>query len=158
MARLPLVDSDSSGADPLAAQVLRQVTGLRGRTGVFIDAVGMLCRPVNANGTLGAETTVGSMAGGGGGNNFIAHGKPGEVVFGARIYSGMYVDAMSLHCQTWDPATRKVFSSGSFVDFGHGGAGTEKTEHCALNKQPVSGIRGRASAVVDAIGLKCDEP
>ena len=32
MARLPLVDSDSSGADPLAAQVLRQVTGLRGRT------------------------------------------------------------------------------------------------------------------------------
>ena len=31
MSRLPLVDPDSSGTDPLAAQVLRQVTGLRGR-------------------------------------------------------------------------------------------------------------------------------
>ncbi len=31
MARLPLVDPDAAGTDPLAAQVLRQVTGLRGR-------------------------------------------------------------------------------------------------------------------------------
>ncbi len=31
MARLPLVDPDSSGTDALAAQVLRQVTGQRGR-------------------------------------------------------------------------------------------------------------------------------
>ena len=31
MSRLPLVDPESSGTDPLAAQVLRQVTGVRGR-------------------------------------------------------------------------------------------------------------------------------
>ncbi len=31
MTRLPLVDPDAEGTDPLAAQVLRQVTGLRGR-------------------------------------------------------------------------------------------------------------------------------
>ena len=31
MARLPLVDPNATGTDPLAAQVLRQVTGERGR-------------------------------------------------------------------------------------------------------------------------------
>lgn len=31
MTRLPLVDPDAEGADPLAAEVLRQVTGRRGR-------------------------------------------------------------------------------------------------------------------------------
>jgi alkylhydroperoxidase family enzyme len=32
MARLPLVDPDAPGTDPLAVQALRQVTGRRGRS------------------------------------------------------------------------------------------------------------------------------
>jgi alkylhydroperoxidase family enzyme len=32
MARLPLVDPDGEGTHPLAAQVLRQVTGMRNRS------------------------------------------------------------------------------------------------------------------------------
>jgi alkylhydroperoxidase family enzyme len=32
MARLPIVDPDADGTDPLAAEVLRRVSGLRGRS------------------------------------------------------------------------------------------------------------------------------
>jgi hypothetical protein len=45
----------------------RVLTGLRGREGLQIDAVAIMCAPVLSNGTLGPTSAVGTLAGGGGG-------------------------------------------------------------------------------------------
>ena len=45
----------------------RVMTGFQYRKGLVIDGIGLLCRPVQSNGTLGSESA-GSMAGGGGGS------------------------------------------------------------------------------------------
>src|SRR5262245_59792054 len=44
------------------------LTGIRTRKGLIIDAIGIRCRTVGADGTLGTETSVGTLAGGDGGS------------------------------------------------------------------------------------------
>src|ERR1051325_5645260 len=45
----------------------RVLSGVRYRSGMVIDAIGLLCRPVLSDGTLGPESTVGTLVGGAGG-------------------------------------------------------------------------------------------
>src|SRR3954470_16189159 len=59
------------------------LTGFRYRSGFFVDALGLLCRPVNADGKLGSETTVGTLAGGGGGTSKSVSCPAGSVVASA---------------------------------------------------------------------------
>jgi hypothetical protein len=78
-----------------------------------------------------------------------------------KLKYGTYVDYISLHCENWNPATRTY--AGGLIGSGRIGragveGGTVKTSECESNKQPASGIRGRAGGLVDAIGLECDEP
>ena len=146
----------SCGADKV-------LTGLRYRYGLVIDAVGLLCRPVNADGTLGSQVSVGTTAGGGGGNAYTASCPTGEVAMGAVIHHGTYVDGMLLYCRIWAPATRTYAASaaggaGHITRFMGASTRIEAEEICERTGQPMVAIRGRASMLVDAIGFTCNEP
>ena len=138
----------------------RVLTGLRFRSGLELDAVGLLCRPLLSDGTLGPETTVGTLAGGGGGTSNAASCPQGKVVVHARIVFGSWVDSMELYCLNWDPATRSFRNAGGTnLDVGHHTSpGLGQNEGCESSLQPGHAIRGRSGTFVDAFGLICDEP
>jgi hypothetical protein len=147
----------SCGADKV-------LTGLRYRYGILIDAIGLLCRPVNADGTLGSQVSVGTMVGGGGGDAYTMSCPSGEVAMGANFNHGTYVTGMMLHCRRWAPATRTYASSaaggaGHIVN-GRGYVSTSRfaEELCERTDQPFVAIRGRAAMFVDAVGFTCNEP
>lgn len=139
------------------------LTGLQYRTGLVVDAVGVLCRPVQADGKLGSQTTVGTMVGGGSGTTANLSSCPsGQVVTGARIIFGSFVDGIALECSAWN-ASARTFGSTVVKRFYIGAdvvrpGGNMRSNACEANTQPAVGIRGRASALVDAIGFFCDEP
>ncbi len=136
------------------------MTGLRFRAGVVLDAVGLLCRPVLANGTLGSESTVGTLVGGGGGSSGTRSCAKDMVVVGALIEHGTYINILSLVCRTWKAAKRghglpEEFTAGAGFTIP---TSTRNAERCEVPTQPSAGIRGRAGSLVDAIGFICDEP
>ena len=135
------------------------LTGLRYRAGLLVDAVGLLCSPVLSNGALGPETTVGSLAGGGGGTSGAVSCASGNVVRQARIWHGSFVNGIQIVCKTWDAGSRKWLGADQYpARVGRNDTLNSDAESCTAPTQPASGIRGRASALVDAIGFICDEP
>ena len=136
------------------------LTGLRYRAGLLVDALGLLCRPVSSSRTLGPESTVGTLVGGGGGSSGSVSCASGTVVTGALIYHGSLVNGVQLTCRVWGAASRQfVVPSASVLGrFGGGAPATPTGEACEATTQPASGFRGRAGLVVDAIGFVCDEP
>lgn len=135
----------------------RVLSGLRYRKGIWIDALGLLCRPVNADGSLGAETTVGTLAGGGGGSPGIAQCPSGTVVGGASIGYGDIVVGLRLQCHTWQQATRSLGPYVGVAIVKDGGRSTAN-EKCEMPVQPVVAMRGREGMFVDAVGFTCNEP
>lgn len=135
------------------------LTGLRYRDGLFVDALGLLCRPVSSSGALGPESTVGTLVGGGGGSSGSVSCASGTVVTTALIYHGSLVSGVLLYCRVWDAASRKFVGSSQSVNDRVGSAGgTATQEGCEAPTQPASGFRGRAGLVLDAVGFVCDEP
>lgn len=138
----------------------RVLTGMRFRGGMFVDAIGIMCRPVLANGTLGPESTSGTLVGGSGGTSGSASCATGTVVTGASIYYGSIVDQVFLKCKTWNASSRS-FSGVEITARPSAGSHTMSRgnqENCEAPTQPVNGIRGRANSLVDALGFICDEP
>ena len=136
------------------------LTGLRFRAGLMVDAVGLLCRPVSATGTLGSETTVGTLVGGSSGTSGTVGCATGSVVVGAAIRHGSYVDVLFLNCRKWEAWTRKFGTDGRFIN-GIGNSlstAAHNEEKCEASTQPAIAIRGRSHSLVDAIGFICDEP
>jgi hypothetical protein len=115
---------------------------------------------VSSTGALGPESVVGLLAGGGGGTSTSFSCPSGSVVTGWKVRYGTYVDNIVIHCRQWKAATRSF--DGPTVVVGTlgptGDSGRSATSACESPKQPASGIRGRASSLVDAVGLDCDEP
>jgi hypothetical protein len=137
----------------------RVLTGLRFRAGLSLDAIGLLCRNVNADGSLGTESAIGTLAGGGGGTAGSASCPAGTVGVGGKVYYGTYVDGLILYCRTWNKSTRSVASvNGGQANAGRFTLNTSKSSICELSTQPVVALRGREAGLVDAIGLTCDEP
>ena len=136
------------------------LTGLRFRAGLLVDAVGLLCRPVSATGTLGSESTVGTLVGGSSGTSGTVSCATGSVVIGAGIRHGSYVDALRLNCRRWQASERKFDAVGGFTNtIGNSlSIAASDAEQCASVTQPAIGIRGRSHSLVDAIGFICDEP
>jgi hypothetical protein len=139
------------------------VTGLQFREGMVVDAIGVMCRPVSQSGALGAQQASGSLAGGGGGTSGTVSCPSGQVITRMRIAFGSFVDGIAIYCARWNASTRQYDAEGAFVtnyiarDDGVFSSGAP-TQRCDSRAQPVNGIRGRASGVVDAIGIICDEP
>lgn len=156
---LPIYGGTGGNAFTRSCGEGKVLTGLRYRAGNVLDAVGILCRPVLANGTLGSESTSGSVVGGGGGTSGSISCLPGRVATGANLQHGMFVDRVVLNCKVWDPASRSFPGrTGILTEAAGGGSGTPRDTWCESPKQPFNGIRGRANSLVDALGFICDEP
>lgn len=136
------------------------LTGLRFRSGLIVDAVGVLCTPIAADGSLGQETTVGTLVGGGGGVSDVRHCARGSVVAGASIKHGTYVDRIQLRCADWNRVGRRFVNPILALVWAPDvvSSAAENSEQCGSAAQPASGIRGRAHSLIDAIGFICDEP
>ncbi len=78
-----------------------------------------------------------------------------------RIAYGTYIDGIAIEYQPWNAGARK-FEGAIFPVSSVAGplnpVGAKTTQVCELATQPVNGIRGRASSLVDALGVSCDEP
>ena len=136
------------------------LTGLRFRAGLLVDAVGLLCRPVSATGTLGSESTVGTLVGGSSGTSGTVSCGTGSVVVGAAIRHGSYVDMLKLNCRRWEANTRRFETVGYLTNAIGNSLSTAayNEEKCEASSQPAIAIRGRSHSLVDAIGFICDEP
>jgi hypothetical protein len=138
------------------------MTGLRVRYGALVDAVGLLCRPVNADGSLGTESAVGTMVGGTGGTATSVRCPAGSVVAGGKLYAFAppypTMTGFTLSCRNWVASGRR-FGTTSTGTLAIGALmGTTSGSMCAQQVQPMVGIRGRSGAIVDALGFTCDEP
>ena len=137
----------------------RVATGFQVRRGLYIDAIGLMCRPVAANGTLGAESA-GSLAGGSGGAFTTRSCPSGSVVTGGSVEYGRVVETVRVSCRDWKPATRSFGTTEIIVSVAGSSTATVTIGRSACENatQPVVTIRGRAGLVVDAVGFTCDEP
>jgi hypothetical protein len=156
---LPVLGGSGGSAFARSCGAGRVLTGLRVRAGLSLDAIGLLCRPVNADGSLGSESTVGTLAGGGGGTADFDSCPAASVAVGARIFYGTYVDGVILFCHAWDKSTRRFGSSKVYeVKVGRTTMSTLRTTLCEQPTQPMVALRGREASLVDAVGFICDEP
>jgi hypothetical protein len=136
----------------------RVMTGFQFRQGLVIDALGLLCRPVSANGTLGAQSA-GSMAGGTGGTFGTRSCPAGTVVAGGVVEYGSVIETVRIYCRDWKPATRSFGTTETLVSVvGNNSTLPIGRTRCENATQPVITIRGRAGMVIDAVGFTCDEP
>ena len=136
----------------------RVMTGVRYSAGLSIEAIGPLCRPVRADGTLGDEVAVGAMVGGTGGTLASARCGPNAVVQGAYIRYGSYIDGLVFSCHLWLAAERRTVGQQNLLSIGRSVLNSEAKTMCRGDTQPVVKLVGRAAGVVDAIGFVCDEP
>lgn len=157
--QLPIYGGGGGTAFTRSCGAGKVLSGLRFREGLVVDAVGLLCRPVNSNGTLGSETSVGTLAGGGGGTSGSVSCSAGKVVTKVSIYHGGVVDGIWIVCGRWDAATRKFGEPHQVTqEIAGRTTGKKNAAACEAPTQPMKGIRGRAAGLVDAIGFTCDEP
>jgi hypothetical protein len=82
--------------------------GIHGRSWSYIDRLGLVCRYLNADGSLGATYYAGA-AGGFGGADFQIWCPDGQVVVGFQGRSASYVDQLGLYCST--PSAWKSFNA-----------------------------------------------
>lgn len=135
------------------------VTGFRYSTNPALVAIGLICRPIDAEGSLGEATSVGARVGGTGGEVGQVHCLAGQVVGGAVIHYGATVEGLQMHCYAWKPPIRRMGDSySSAVRIGRTTTGKAAGASCTSGTQPVVAMRGRADLVVDAIGFTCNEP
>jgi hypothetical protein len=136
------------------------LTGLRGREGLQVDAVGILCAPVLKTGALGATRAIGDLIGGPGGTLKEFKCPTGTVVSALLMNHGALLNQVVVQCRHWNAVTRKFL--GESRPAGELGAARLRdrvvTLGCDADTQPGAGIRGRSAVIIDAMGLVCDEP
>ena len=144
------------------------LTGIRARRSATLDAIGVRCRPVLSNGTLGPEVDAGPVWGGPGGRAFAPSCSPSHVIAEqVARFDGTHLSAVRYHCFRWDAATRRwdaasgrraaivVVAPGAVP----GPSSTNDTSTpCPTTARPADGVRGRSGMLVDAIGIRCDLP
>ena len=135
------------------------LTGFRYAADPSLTAIGLLCRPVNADGTLGDMTAVGDRAGIARGEGGQVYCQPGQVVGSATIHYATVVVGVQMRCHAWKPSTRRMGETYAMaVAIGRRDIGKATSTSCTADTQPVVGMRGRSELVVDALGFTCDEP
>ncbi len=71
--------------------------GLHGTVNTYITSLGLVCRALNADGTLGASVSI-AAAGGAWGNPFSSQCPDGMAIVGFPGHYGWYVDSLGVHC------------------------------------------------------------
>ena len=140
------------------------MTGFRARSGLALDAIGLLCRPVGDDGQLGGEEAVGALAGGTGGTASSARCPRDSVAAGATVYhSTSVVVGLTITCRNWIASSRR-FGTSSTTRLAVGivaattGLAVARGGMCAEDLQPIRNLHGRSGTLVDALGITCNEP
>jgi hypothetical protein len=80
-------------------------------------------------------------------------------MFRVGIWHGSFVNSIAIACKEWNASEHNF--GGTQQNAGQTAgteASTSNTQECEVATQPMSGIRGRAHSLVDAIGFICNEP
>ena len=92
-----------SGGSPqsLKCPATQVAVGVYGRVATSVNSLGLLCRTLNAEGSLGASSAT-AMAGSTQGRAFSIQCPDGQAVVGFRGHSGELLEALGLHCAAPD--------------------------------------------------------
>ncbi|NMO19255.1 phosphatidylinositol-specific phospholipase C domain-containing protein [Pyxidicoccus fallax] len=126
--------------------------GVHGRAGQYIDRLGLVCRYVNSDGSLGSYHYA-SAQGGDGGSYFERTCFSGMVIVGFHGRSGAYVDGLGMHCAR--PATWNIgygVDSSPWLAGGNGGA---SFSDLCRNGSMVTRLRLRTWSLVDQMQPLC---
>ncbi len=148
------------GSKPILCPVGYMMTGLHGRTGAGVDAIGPICNQLPGYGN-GAEVRP-AANGGSGGQNFVRKCKAGEVLSSLTVRAGQVVEQIVMRCA---PVVQIV--SGQPLKAGQAIAGhvasnpigsrprsTSVNAACGSDRLAV-GLSLRSGTMVDRIGLRC---
>ena len=140
------------------------LVGVIYKSGMWLDAIGIICQQVNAQtGALGNEFTRGPVGGSGG----LANTKrcnQGNVVHGLTIRSGKFIEAGTFRCTRWIPAEKKPVDrrDGSCTGdrcttfFGSSVGGRNQGPfYCPAGKVGKA-VRGRRGIYIDSLRFVCD--
>ena len=142
------------------------LTGIRARRGMTLDAIGIRCKPVRADGALGSESDQGPVWGGPGGTPFAQSCSPGYVVAEqVAVFNGAVLTELTYLCYRWLSATGSWDRMDNGVpirvlpaNVAPGARINGSSTRCQFAARPADGVRGRSGLVVDAIGIRCDAP
>lgn len=153
----PIVGDGGGGEFRLDCSPSQYVAGLVGRAGAWIDQVALLCAPVSADGRRGAITPSLGYGGQGGSpaSGICAGDGVGKGLFVVQVAGGdhpRYVDNIKISCATQPPSDACFSAGGCGVSYVH------DVPYHSMDCPPgelATGIRGRASNYLNAIGLVC---
>lgn len=140
------------------------LVGLYGKTGQWIDQLGITCQKVNANGTLGEEYTRGPI-GGTGGAGKTSRCKAGSAISGMASSTGSFIDKLIAVCCTWSATTRRVdpdprkCTGAEIGEYGVLGIFTlvrNALVTCPAGKVGKA-LRGKHGNYIDSLQFVCDE-
>ena len=156
---LPLIGGIGGSAFSRECPDDQVLTGIRYRRGLLVDGIGIKCRPIRSDGTLGAEVNAGSMAGGSGGTSGSVSCPSGQVVAEeSGLSGGVGISKLYFYCYKWVPRTKIVDGAMETTLVVNGSGNTLTMHKCTSASQPATGIKGRHGAIVDAVGLHCSIP
>ena len=135
------------------------------KSGLWLDALGLICQRVNAQtGALGDEFTRGPV-GGSGGQARIRRCQDGFVAQGVTSRSGQFVNEILIFCRRWEPSRKApVFSTSTRCSkkrgrcLGLGGIGGDKSDlfFCPRGKVGKA-FRGKYGSYIDSTLFVCDQ-
>jgi hypothetical protein len=145
------------------------IVGVTSKTGMFVDAIGIICQRVKPNGSLGEEFTRGPV-GGTGGVARTSRCNQGNVAQGIIVKAGQFIDDGTFLCSQWIPTQKQPqfstsglcqgdrcttsFRGGQGSAFGVGGTQGD-TFYCPSGKAGKA-IRGRHGIYIDSLRFVCD--
>lgn len=132
------------------------------KSGMWLDAVGIICQQVNSQtGALGNEFTRGPV-GGGGGTARSSRCPSGQVVQGIVVRSGQFVDGGTFFCRDWFTAQKQPRYStkihceeGTCRSFGNQSGGYNDSFFCPEGKVGKA-LRGKHGNYIDNTRFVCD--
>jgi hypothetical protein len=136
------------------------MVGLMGKWGLWIDSIGVICRKVNQDGTLGASFEVGPRGGPGGSTARTSSCDPANVVQRLETVTSSYAVRIRAICGSWSPGTRVVArppdpNPPDDAEVGAYYTGDRGRLECPTDGQPAKGIRGKHGVYIDSIALVC---
>ena len=140
------------------------LVGVIHKSGMWLDAIGIICQQVNAQtGALGNEFTRGPV-GGSGGLARTRRCNQGNVVQGISVRSGQFIEAGSFRCSPWIPTEKKpVFSTSGrctgdrcTTGFGSNYGGPNSDSFFCPSGKVGKAVRGRRGIYIDSLRFVCD--
>jgi hypothetical protein len=138
------------------------MVGLYGKVGLWIDQIGVVCRKVNPDGTLGSTYTRGPV-GGSGGSGDRADCPSGSVITVMGSWSGSFMDQVGVECYGWSPGSRRAgggytgaASLGKVGTIHLPGLTFNQKVNCPAEKVGKA-VRGKSGGYIDSLQFVCDD-